>query len=99
MCFSSTGLYMVVFIGMHLVVPAGARREQSKARNQNKHKRLFLGETGALADGQRLYYRATATGAVMLEGVAVINPGGVSGIRCSCCDTVISCSQFEAHAG
>lgn len=73
----------------------GARRE----RNNNKHKRLFLGEEGGLVDGAHLVYKASPTGAVLLEGIAVIDPKGASGIRCSCCSGVVSCSQFEAHAG
>eukprot|EP00879_Flechtneria_rotunda_P024265 GHRR01025716.1.p1 GENE.GHRR01025716.1~~GHRR01025716.1.p1 ORF type:complete len:461 (+),score=103.97 GHRR01025716.1:766-2148(+) len=74
---------------------AGARRE----RNNNKHKRLFLGGPGALVDGQPLAYKAGADLKPLLTGVAVINPDGVSGICCSCCNQIVSCSQFEAHAG
>lgn len=45
-------------------------------------------------------YRATS-GAQLLTGVVVIDngTGGPSGIRCSHCSEVVSCSQFEAHAG
>ena len=41
----------------------------------------------------------TSQGEKLLEGIVRITRGGVSGIECACCDTVISCSQFEAHAG
>lgn len=63
---------------------AGARRE----RNNNKHKRLFTGEPGALEDGQNLYYKTGADGTLLRSGTAVINPNGVSGIRCDCCNQV-----------
>lgn len=63
---------------------AGARRE----RNNNKHKRLFTGGPGALEDGQNLYYKTGADGVLLRSGVAVINPDGVSGIRCDCCNQV-----------
>ena len=65
-------------------MPAGARRE----RNNNKHKRLFTGGPGALEDGQKLYYKTAAEGVLLRHGVAVINPDGVSGIRCDCCNAV-----------
>lgn len=64
--------------------PAGARRE----RNNNKHKRLFIGGPGALQDGQRLFYRTGQDGALLRQGIAVINPDGVSGIKCDCCNNV-----------
>jgi hypothetical protein len=64
--------------------PAGARRE----RNNNKHKRLFTGGPGALEDGQKLFYKTAAEGVLLRQGVAVINPDGVSGIRCDCCNAV-----------
>ena len=43
----------------------------------------------------------TSSGERLLTGVVVIDtaPGGASGIRCSHCGEVVSCSQFEAHAG
>lgn len=63
---------------------AGARRE----RNNNKHKRLFIGGPGALQDGQRLFYRTGQDGALLRQGIAVINPDGVSGIKCDCCNNV-----------
>ena len=45
-------------------------------------------------------YRTTS-GKKLLSGVVVIDAAGaaVSGIRCSHCNEVVSCSQFEAHAG
>lgn len=43
----------------------------------------------------------TSAGEVLLTGTVVIDtsPNSVSGIRCQCCADVVSCSQFEAHAG
>ncbi len=43
----------------------------------------------------------TSAGEVLLTGTVVIDtaPNSVSGIRCQCCGDVVSCSQFEAHAG
>ena len=43
----------------------------------------------------------TSQGEELLKGSVCIDPdpAGTSGILCACCDTVISCSQFEAHAG
>jgi hypothetical protein len=38
-------------------------------------------------------------GKKLLEGVAVVDPGGASGILCKHCNTIISCSGFENHAG
>ena len=64
-------------------------------RNKNKHRRLFDGE--ALKDGEQVSYNAH--GVKLLTGTVVINPSGVSGIRCDHCNTVISCSAFESHAG
>ncbi len=51
-------------------------------------------------DGEPVSY-ITSQGEELLTGVVLIdpNPNGASGILCSCCSTVISCSQFEAHAG
>lgn len=63
---------------------AGARRE----RNNNKHKRLFIGGEGALQDGQKLFYKTGNDGALLRSGFAVINPDGVSGIKCDCCNQV-----------
>jgi hypothetical protein len=62
----------------------GARRE----RNNNKHKRLFIGGPGALQDGQALYYKTGQDGVLLRSGFAVINPDGVSGIKCDCCNQV-----------
>ncbi len=43
----------------------------------------------------------TSQGEELLKGSVRIDPdpAGTSGILCACCDTVISCSQFESHAG
>ena len=38
-------------------------------------------------------------GAKLLTGTIVIPEKGVPGIRCDHCDTVVSCSAFENHAG
>jgi GNAT superfamily N-acetyltransferase len=78
---------------------AAARRD----RNSNKHKRLFVATAaGALADGERLSYR-TSAGAPLLGGTARVPPPGrhalPAGIECDCCGCVVSCSQFESHAG
>jgi hypothetical protein len=70
---------------------AGARRE----RNNNKHKRLFTGGPGALENGQNLYYKTAAEGVLLRSGVAVINPDGVSGIRCDCCDAVRAAAVLQ----
>ncbi|XP_057453124.1 increased DNA methylation 1-like [Lotus japonicus] len=52
------------------------------------HKAVF----GELAEGAELSYRAH--GKKLLVGHKVGN-----GIRCTCCNTVVSPSRFEAHAG
>ena len=53
-----------------------------------------------LQDGEKVTYM-TSQGEVILTGVVRIDPSpqGISGILCCCCNKVISCSQFEAHAG
>lgn len=66
-------------------------------RNINRNKRLFEGVEGGLKDGEPLRYMNR--GSTVLEGVAVINPAGQSGILCACCHKIVSCSQFETHAG
>jgi GNAT superfamily N-acetyltransferase len=66
-------------------------------RNLNRNKRLFAGGEGGLRDGEALHYMVR--GAPVLSGVVVIDPAGASGIRCAHCAEVVSCSQFEAHAG
>lgn len=74
--------------------PPGVRR----GRNSNKHKRLFEGGEGSLPNGEKVSY-ITTQGEKLLEGEVVISVTGPSGIKCYCCNQVISCSQFEAHAG
>lgn len=41
----------------------------------------------------------TSQGERLLTGSVRIDPRGASGILCACCAAVVSCSQFEAHAG
>lgn len=41
----------------------------------------------------------TSQGERLLAGAVRIDPRGGSGILCGCCGAVVSCSQFEAHAG
>lgn len=53
-----------------------------------------------MQDGEPVSY-ITSQGEELLRGTVRIDPApnGTSGILCACCSTVISCSQFEAHAG
>ena len=43
----------------------------------------------------------TAQQGVLLKGTVCIKPGldAQAGILCQCCNQVVSCSKFEAHAG
>eukprot|EP00249_Psilotum_nudum_P013656 c24443_g1_i2 orf=966-2783(+) len=62
----------------------------SQTRDMSLHKFIFL--PGGLPDGTELAY--------YVKGQHVL--GGFKeglGICCSCCAQVVSCSQFEAHAG
>ncbi|KAK9079325.1 hypothetical protein SSX86_000996 [Deinandra increscens subsp. villosa] len=59
-------------------------------KDQKMHRSIF--EEGGIEDGTYLYY--SSNGMMMLEGRKENH-----GIRCFCCNTVISPSQFEAHAG
>ena len=54
----------------------------------------------ALQDGEPVEYR-TAQQGLLLKGQVSIKPGldAQTGILCHCCDQVVSCSKFEAHAG
>lgn len=49
-------------------------------------------------DGEKVAY-ITSQGERLLTGSVRIDPRGASGILCACCAAVVSCSQFEAHAG
>ncbi len=51
-------------------------------------------------DGEPVSY-ITSQGEELLKGSVRIDAteAGPSGILCACCNGVISCSQFEAHAG
>ena len=53
-----------------------------------------------MQDGEPVKYR-TAQQGVLLKGTVCIKPGldAQAGILCQCCDQVVSCSKFEAHAG
>lgn len=48
--------------------------------------------------GEKVVYKTTQ-GEVLLDGEIRVSRSGPCGILCACCDRVISCSQFEAHAG
>jgi hypothetical protein len=61
-------------------------------------RRLSAWPPGAAQDGQKVAY-ITSQGERLLAGVVRIGGAGASGILCACCRAVISCSQFEAHAG
>ncbi|GAX73964.1 hypothetical protein CEUSTIGMA_g1414.t1 [Chlamydomonas eustigma] len=66
-------------------------------RNKNKHRRLFDGGEGSLKHGDLVTY--TLHGVKLLSGMVVIPEKGAPGIRCDHCNSVVSCSTFEAHAG
>lgn len=87
---------------VHMAAPTAPRAPRlgrtGGGPRSNKNKRLFEGEEGALVNGQKLFYRTTQ-GETLLEGMAVVERGGPSGILCGCCNTLISASGFEAHAG
>ncbi|MEW5318728.1 MAG: hypothetical protein WDW38_009924 [Sanguina aurantia] len=53
--------------------------------------------SSALQHGDRVFY--VIHGQKLLEGSVHLDPTGISGILCSHCSTVISCSGFESHAG
>ncbi|MEW5305992.1 MAG: hypothetical protein WDW36_008498 [Sanguina aurantia] len=94
------------------VKPSAARMFQ---RQRNKHRRLFDGDKTGLqvglvvkhtestaggrrqSHGDRVFY--VIHGQKLLEGSVHLDPTGISGILCSHCSTVISCSGFESHAG
>lgn len=62
----------------------------SQTRDGSRHKMLFL--PGGLPDGTEVAYYVK--GQCFLTGKKKGH-----GICCGCCNEVISCSQFEAHAG
>jgi len=68
-------------------------------RNFTKNRRLFLAGSGSeLRNGDVVTYMGTGQQPI-ITGTIVIDPANVSGIRCHHCNTIISASQFEAHAG
>ncbi|KAL3153902.1 hypothetical protein ABBQ32_013467 [Trebouxia sp. C0010 RCD-2024] len=85
---------------VHMAVPVSGMTPARRERNGNKHKRLFMGGPGGLVDGEPVEYR-TAQQGVLLKGEVCIKPGldAQAGILCECCNQVVSCSKFEAHAG
>ncbi|KAJ7549580.1 hypothetical protein O6H91_07G059100 [Diphasiastrum complanatum] len=68
---------------------------QLKPRDPSLHKALFL--PGGLPDGTKLGYYDK--GQVKCCTCLLIGTKSGSGICCSCCNQVVSCSQFEVHAG
>lgn len=82
---------------VHMMAPSAQRRTGRPLRNLNRNKRLFEGVEGGLVHGQPLHY--VCRGEKVLSGTVVIDPAGQSGILCDHCKTVVSCSQFESHAG
>ena len=51
-----------------------------------------------LQNGEKVVYQ-TSQGEKLLDGEVRVSRQGPCGILCGCCSQVISCSQFEAHAG
>lgn len=49
-------------------------------------------------NGEKVVYQ-TSQGEKLLHGEIRVDRDGPCGILCDCCNKVISCSQFEAHAG
>lgn len=82
---------------VHMLAPSAQRRNSRPTRNLNRNKRLFEGVEGGLKHGDHLHY--ITRGATVLSGTAVIDLAGQSGILCECCNKIVSCSQFESHAG
>eukprot|EP01026_Neomeris_dumetosa_P000444 TRINITY_DN10110_c0_g1_i7.p1 TRINITY_DN10110_c0_g1~~TRINITY_DN10110_c0_g1_i7.p1 ORF type:complete len:630 (-),score=96.32 TRINITY_DN10110_c0_g1_i7:280-1986(-) len=68
----------------------------SKLRNQ----RVFTTEAGVLKQGQEVWYRIL--GQNILQGWVVLSPEfspGPKGVKCSCCNEIVTMSTFERHAG
>lgn len=74
-----------------LSAPSAGGFRADRERDCHKHRCLF--EEGGLRDGDRLTY-ITAQGEELLHGIVQD-----MGILCQCCGKVVSCSQFEMHAG
>ncbi|KAK3274771.1 hypothetical protein CYMTET_17056 [Cymbomonas tetramitiformis] len=72
-----------------LAARSGKEKDGRKERDNGKHKRLF---SHSLSNGMQLSY--VAQDETLLRGTVA-----GSGILCECCNNIISCSQFEAHAG
>ena len=51
-----------------------------------------------MQNGEKVVYQ-TSQGEKLLDGEVRVSRQGPCGILCGCCSQVISCSQFEAHAG
>lgn len=91
-----TGVAQVMYGAVAGVMEAsgGSAGQRRRARASNKHMKLF--GDGTLSHGDRVEYRK-GDGSVLLWGSVELQPA--KGIRCSCCNSIVSCSTFEQHAG